>query len=368
MKKKIYYIFYFALTNFLFAQESIYVEYDPSTIAFGNSSVANIYSQMPAESNPALLTEKKGVSIFYTKRNMDLWTLIENMYYSGFGLSLESSIGNFGVTYKKLGTGEFNFTSENDPTVIGKDELYNYSVILSYAAKFFNEMLSIGGSVKTFGYDYRNIEGESRDINDNFPVAFDFGLLFSTPLFDELENTLFIGTSIHNVGTDYTMKGESEIYSISEPTETVVRYPVIYKIGFSYLIKPFQYETISPLSMFFINNFTTQINDIAYSEDKCISLGFDLTLFELASFRIGSVIYDRSTGVYGKGDVLNWRYGFGINFNPEKFGMNIPISLSFDYSWVPLDLDNVDYYFYNMIHRENLDAFNITLSYNNSIF
>lgn len=365
--KNYIWVFLILFSSIIFAQESIYVEYDPSTIAFGNSSVANIYSQMPAESNPALLTEQKGISVFYTQRNIDWWTFTRDMHYSSIGSSLETSFGSFAITYKRFSMGEISYVGFEYPEPISKGNLVDYSLSISYAKRLY-DFLSVGLTLKTFKHDYELISGQDIDYATNFPVAADFGILFSYSFFDDFENKLFAGASIQNVGTEYTLNKKYIDNPIGGITDNVMIYPKTFKIGLACLIKPFNYENISPLSLFFTAGLKTTINDISYSEDEYKSLGLDINIFEIFSFRIGGVIYDKSTGCYGKENVLNWRYGFGININPQKLSVDIPVSLSFNYSWIPLDLNNVYAIPGSSILRENLDAFNITLSYNNSIF
>lgn len=366
--RKFYFIILLFVSNYILAQESIYVEYDPSTIAFGNSSVANIYSRIPTESNPALLSEQKGISIFYAKRNINWFRMIEDLYYSSLGISLETSIGNFGLTYKNYNLGELVFITPEGPFGDASAEVYDYSISISYARKFFNELLSVGASIKTFGHHYSNLSG--LDIEENFPVAFDFGILCSESFINKDFEKLFFGCSVHNIGTKYTAEKKYIDDPIGGSTENEIKYPQIFKIGFSYLVTPFEKINITPISILFSASLNTSINsdEVQYPEDKFKSLGLDINFFEIASFRLGAVIYDESNGVYGRENKFNWRYGFGININPEKYGINIPISLSFNYTWIPLDMDNIASFFYSMIRRENLDAFNFTISYNNSFF
>ncbi|MEW6702445.1 MAG: hypothetical protein AB1298_06980, partial [Bacteroidota bacterium] len=124
---------FFYLTTF--KNTSLDVTTDVSSIALGESFVANRGSPFSFFENPAALPINEVASIFYSSRSFGWSKPTENFSYFSIGTTVNSPIGKFGFAYKNFSTGSFSVLQADGNQTIND---INKTFILSYAGNIFN--------------------------------------------------------------------------------------------------------------------------------------------------------------------------------------------------------------------------------------
>jgi len=351
-----------------FAQfTSLDINMDARAIAMGESFVANPNGLVAADNNPATLIGQKGLSIFYNRRNSVYTKGFDDIFYYSAGASLETSIGNFSLLYKRF----------KDILYLVGDGLYingryhNSTLNISYANTIC-ENLSYGINIKTFSYktelnDINLKEGES-----NNPLLFDFGLLYSPEGLinhPSINDEINFGASLVNFGTDFKVKRYTD--ANRQQNSVVVNLPRLAKVGLTYNLNIVAFAQPEFLQFTFtgeynllLNNFRFY-NQMDYEEMNSSGdgfkmnfwkLGIETTIMNVLSLRIGGISYSSSNYAVKEGN-LNLRYGLGVDLPLILIGINYPVNLIFDYALIQTeDKDN------------SLNAFNFSLRYNNPLF
>ncbi len=349
---------------------SLDVTMDARSIAMGESFVANPNGLVAADNNPATLIGLKGLSLFYNRRKPSWKDISSNNILHSFGISLETSFGNFAILYKR-----FNDDLNNYP---GPEHLsnplpfYNYTVSISYA---FNIMqnLALGINLKTHFYKSNFNNLYMKDAESNHPILADIGILYHSDgliNFPVFKDKISWGTSISNFGTDF--KPERIVYAHQEQKSFISKLPRTFNIGFSYQLNIISFQQPDFLKFIFNGEFDYLLNNYDYENFPKIEsygyedvrdikrdtwkFGLEGSVMNLLFLRIGSIVYPFES-FFSEKDKAGLSYGIGANFPFVLVGINYPVSISFDYAIIQTRVKN-----------KSFDAFSISLNYNNPLF
>lgn len=366
MKMKLFLILFFILTANSFCQiYTLEANCDARAIAMGESFVANTNGLVTADNNPATLVGQKGLSVYYNRTNLNWSDFFGNNYFTLSGISTKTSIGNFSLLYKRFNNEEIeNIMVEDKARIVTTAEPYFYTAIISYSNNIFDG-LSVGINVKTFGYKLNVTKGQAEEGESNTPVVADFGVLYNMNGFintDNIKDKLNFGTSLTNYGTDYRT---SQSYSLTIPSteKHLEKLPRMLKLGFAYELNIKNASQEGLFKFVLAGEYDNLLNKYSHYSDAqkdYWKVGMEGTLMDILSLRLGGLA-NPYTSIYGDKGVLSLKYGLGINFPFELIGINYPVSLSFDYAVMPLTNFETN-------NKKNLDAFNLSVSYNNQLF
>ncbi|RJP65715.1 MAG: hypothetical protein C4539_12830 [Ignavibacteriales bacterium] len=368
MKVKFLCLIILLLDSFSYGQNFTASEnYDARAVAMGQSFVANPKGLVAADNNPATLIGQNGLTAFYNRRNLNWSEYFGNNYYSSFGLSAKTSIGIFAVLYKRFDYSERKVTILNEGVLdVASVKPYYYSFIISYTNNILDN-LTVGINLKTLGYNLNIVQGTAEEGNCNTPIIADLGLLYHMNGFinqDKVKDKLNIGASLTNYGTDYRPGHSSlEIYYLGNtPLEKL---PRMLKLGFAYQLEV-RNDSYDNLFRFVItgeyDNLLNKFSHYTDSQKDYWGVGFEGTFLDILSLRLGGVAIPTNS-IFGEKGVLTTRYGAGVNLPLKLVGVKLPVSLSFDYAVIPIHQTNII-----SNKKKNLDAFNISVSYNNPLF
>jgi hypothetical protein len=339
---------------------SLDMNLDPRAIALGESFVANPNGLIVADNNPATLAGIRYTSIIYTKRNINWFEGTKGMYFYSIGAVGNTPIGNFAFTYKRFDMGEIETTSVSSPYGDGgKAKPYDHTFILSYARQLIGNFV-LGMNLKTHKYVDNIIIGNIKSWQYNTPVIIDIGILYNIEKLLQrsiVNDKMFLGVALENFGTDY--KGS---YQGVEHILTIPRY---FKIGFTYELAVPNKDSSNLFKFVFTGQYKNELNSYDKSGKDFWSTGFEASFYDLLSIRIGGSVQPHRS-IFGDKGILTVRYGFGIIFLLEKFGIEYPFSILFDYAVMPINARYLSSFW--KAEKKNLDAFNIQLVYNSGLF
>jgi len=271
------------------------------------------------------------------------------------------------LLYKRFDNSERKVTLLNEGVLdVASVKPYYYSVIISYANNIL-DYLTVGINLKTLGYKLNVTQSTAEEGKGNTPIVADFGLLYHMNGFvnqDNVKDKLNIGTSLTNFGTDYrSTQSPLEINNLEETH--LEKLPRMLKLGFAYQLEVSN-ESNANLFRFVItgeyDNLLNKYSHYSDSQKDYWGVGFEGTFLDILSLRLGGVALPYSS-IFGEKGALTTRYGAGINFPFKLIGVTLPVSLLFDYAVIPVQHSN-----YLSNNKKNLDAFNISVSYNNPLF
>ena len=218
-----------------FAQtSSLEVIMDPRAIAMGESFAANPSGLIHADNNPALLSQIKNNSAYYSRRNINWISFLDNFVYYSIGASGRTPIGNFALTYKRYNTGEVSYSTLEEPDITsGKVASYYHNFILTYAYQL-SEHFSFGINAKTHSYIMNVIQGDLQPADSNVPILLDAGILYSfNPIDNEEISKVNLGAALFNYGMDF----KSKTTGVGESFTRIEKLPRFCKLGIEYEFK-----------------------------------------------------------------------------------------------------------------------------------
>lgn len=336
---------------------------DARALALGQSTVADIFSQMSGIGNPATLSGVRGISAFYQDRRFDYLDFLSDYHLRVGGIALETSIGSFSLSYRRVDLGEMDITeiapNPRGYVNVGRARVFNYVGALSYALKISDPIaLGVTGKFYDLGYDW--IWGGSSASKTTPAYLFDVGILYRSSVLSSSErifDQLRIGTSLENFGTDLKNK--------TPPLESA-RMPRYWRFGFSWLFTIKKDNGFEFLHLVLNGEYRKELNPDEYEElhTDFWGIGAEFRLLTIVAVRIGEEIqpYDN---VFGKAGQWNMRYGIGIKLSPQQFGYQLPVFVSFDYAVIPLYDAN---FYFGPLQRNQIKAFTVALSYELPLF
>lgn len=337
---------------------------DAKNIAMGESFVAYNSSPNSFLENPAAISPNN-FSFFYNYRYHGWNSMYDDMGYFNTGFSLSTSIGKFGVSFGRFTTGDYSFPDNGTSVTVNmKRSAFSFC----YAYPVINNF-TVGGALKLFSTSTSNSGGANYESDSNTPVLFDLGLLYeiknliSLPGYDDKLN---LGISVQNIGNQLEEKYKFYPEFISK--NDLAEYA---RIGFAYETKMVLGEKIQAnVDITLTGEYYTLLNP--GSNDKSNvdywGAGTELKLFNIIALRAGVVVPPTQSVLHERGK-LNWRYGAGLNYPFNVWGL--PLSINFDYAYIPIEYENAEISYFDGSTtkiRENLYAFSFSLTYNGRFF
>lgn len=354
-------------TSQIFAQlssSSLIQVYDAASVSLGEAGVANKYYGIPSNINPALLNEQENFKVYVNRRSMDWIETLDDMVFLSAGIQIPTNMGNFAFNYKRFSQGEFNTVSPEGYEIVGKHEVFDHTFELLYGTRIW-EGLSAGAVIKLFTFNDRTIEG-SYNLNVNTPLYLDLGLTYK---FDELissprlNDDLILGIDIQNFGTDLTIAQNyvNDPFFGTTTRESILEVQRYIRIGFGYNLEIKSENDCNIFRFAFNAQYKNQLNNFHNdnSEKDFWGMGMEAAFYEILSLRVGA-ISNPNTNIYGIKGVFNARYGLGIQTPVITSIKNLPFKIAFDYAVIPIIHLG---YFSNSMNRNNLDAFNLSISF-----
>ncbi len=340
-------------TSSIITASSLHDLTDGRTTALGESAVARARTPLAWNSNPAALAGIDGAGIEYSGRSLD-YMGTGGPRYSSAGAFAGTPVGTFALHYNRLHLGEFQWTFDNGTT--GEtQEAYNETIALSYATDLLGPV-SLGATVKLFREELPSVVGP--EVAESNPAFYlDIGALFSARGFLDgalAADSIHGGVSVQNLGGEYTYAGVTEGMQVAQH----VRAGMAYDVGMLMEEKKPRLRASLSAEYRLLLNPPEVWDNAGYW-----GAGLEATIYDLVSLRAGAMGFPVDN-IYGKEGEPVFRYGAGLNLPFSRIGVSQPISLGFDYAFIPLDPDHR----FNDPGRSPLHAFNIRLHYNGEIF
>lgn len=332
---------YLFLSTFISAQTGLYtstfkstaldVITEPSSVAMGESFVANPFGKSSFFENPATLSGEHTSGLFYFSRSNDWMANAKGFRYSSIGISTASSFGQLAFSYNQFSTGRMLI--DNQPEQFWEEKNTVYVLAL---AKPLSSNITLGGSLKIFNHARTSNVLNNYELSSNSPLLFDIGLLYSFPKIELTERTdlrSFIGTSLQNFGQNYR-----ETDRLLNIDDQIVRLPRYLRIGFASNLQIINQSGSIDINTTITCEYKGLINPM--NEEACDvdywGGGIELTIKEYFSVRAGFFQTPEYTALYERAKFL-FRYGAGFNFPLKKIGLNIPATVSLDYTFIPIN-------------------------------
>ncbi len=366
MKSSIVVVIFISTFISTYAQfhNSLDTDTDPKSIALGESSVANIVNPT-SKSNPASLCGIQGLSAYFSRRNLDHWEMTKDYFYNSIGLAYHSNFGFLGFDYSRFNLGELPITTFENPDAVGKMIIFDHTFTLTYS-NYISEDLAFGVNLKTFSEVVKLIgeTGNKKPPRTTLPIILDLGLIYNLNGFVQEEfarDQITFGTSIQNYGSDYRTT-----WILSENTEHqyYIKLPRFFRLGMSYylsLIKNSESDYFSFLASFEYRNILNKKNQSTFW-----GIGFQSRFLDILSLRMGGIMNPYSS-IFGEEKTFTMRYGLGLNLPLKLIGIDFPVVLGFDYTFIPLK-NFAGYFYFIKNQKKNLTSFEISLTYDGILF
>jgi hypothetical protein len=335
--------------DYIYNNTSLDITTNPASVAMGESFVANPNNVSSFIENPANLSASKQLGLFYNYRSNDWIELAKNYNFISVGGSPHTSWGMIGFSLSQFSSGTNSINIYSDLTSKDVNRTYQLSV-----AKLIIPNLFIGASIKIFNHS-KNGEGIQSNIGSNNAYLFDLGLRYRVDLGSkpEFQNEFNFGAAVQNIGTDYKEKN-----SFFSDQYNLIRLPKYLKIGFAYNLQLNNLSGTSNIEATVTGQYKNLLNPLSFEATNVDYWGAGLEIFIKSIFtaRVGffqlpekSVIYNRANPIL--------RYGFGFVLPFEKLGIYIPLVMSIDYTFIPINSTSTmmdGYSFNNMLHAIGL--------------
>lgn len=350
---------------------SIDVPTDPHGIAMGESFVSMPNNNAAMFYNPAGLAGLSHISLSYSKRSMDWVSFFDQMKYYSFTATIPTSFVNIGLLYNRFSAGDLLYTTNQNPEGDGTTiSLYDHTIGIGLARQY-DERLSFGLSVKTFNSIVK-VQGSSAGSVTGFPkttrlpVLFDFGILYIIPLNDENSSFLHqlnLGLSVQNVGSTLKQEQQTTILGTQTTTRYTTTMPHYLRVGFSYCYTMHgdSFEALDPIGVRATAEYRNATNSRNARKDYW-GFGISLTLFEIASARLGGYIAP-FTSIYGNEGSTAARYGFALHAPMKKLGFGMPLVLDAEYTSIPVN--SIPYF---TEQKKSLAVFSLGIQYEYELF
>lgn len=339
MKKEILAILIFSISLFgqsfkdkyTFKNTSLDVIINPESVAMGESFVANYFSPASFLENPANLFLKNNTSIFYNTRSLNWFAGVENYKYTSIGGTLRFVFGDLAIAYNEFRTG-------NNYLLTNASEERNSTLVFGISKKLTKDF-NAGVNVKFFSHK-RNTNPELNNrLESSTAILFDFGSFYS--LFNVSENIfkhqLTIGTSFQNFGADYK---EKDFYFGNE--YQLIRLPKFFRIGIAYNLQFKNSIDQNDFEILITSNYKGLLNPLINEKGDVDywGAGSQFRIKELFVVRVGVIQTPENIIYYDRAKPI-LRYGLGINLPLTKLGLEIPLTISADYSFIPINQINI---------------------------
>ncbi|MEW6041674.1 MAG: hypothetical protein AB1633_09145 [Elusimicrobiota bacterium] len=370
MKKLIASIF-FVSTILLTAQEgSNYtiqgtpadIVVDAKNISMGESFVAYGNSINSFFENPAAVSDNN-LTFFYNYRYHGWNSMLEDMNYFNAGASVSASFGKFAFSYNKFSSGDISINNDNN------SYKFTYTLFSIILAKDLFNNFTVGFGIKFFNSKSTSNSIEFGNTNSNTPTLIDFGVLYAI---NKLVNSpsytdkLSFGISVQNFSDE--LKETNSLYPNIEMINELAKYA---RIGFAYETKMILGEkTHTNVDITITGEYYRLLNPGAGEEANVDywGAGTELKFFNIIALRTGVVVPPTQSVLYERGK-LNWRYGAGLNYPFNVWGL--PLSIYFDYAYIPIRSDDAEIIYFNNSSskvRSNFYAFSFSIGYNGRFF
>jgi hypothetical protein len=356
-----------------FKSTSLDVITNAESAAMGESFVANSKNNYSFFENPASLPFTAAAQAFYNYRDEFLMVSNSANYFS-IGATTVLPYGRFGISYNHFSTGPLPYDSATTSNDI------NRTVIISYANNVLDN-LSIGVSIKFFNHRSSNTLGIVNETESNTSVLCDLGMLYSFPSLvrtNRIDGGLAIGASIQNLGSDYKERNNSFSNLTTEFSKIIL--PRYLRVGFAFnfsfkgygqnssnvdFLLTGEYKNLmNPMGQRPIKNQFTEIFD-EHDKRDYYGFGFEGTIWKLLSLRIGGYrIPEDSNQLFDRGKFY-FRYGAGIDLPLRRAGIELPVNIKIDYTFIPAnEITNFDNSGNPIQVKSTLHVFSISVSYN----
>ncbi len=375
MNAKLFLLVFILFVNSITAQSSRYtfkgtsldVVTDAVSVGMGESFAANPYCISSFSVNPASIKIVSSPTAFYNYRSQNWMSGTNGFNFISLGGLVNTSSGTFALSYSRFSTGKF----EMMPGYFHDNINQTFSISNSFIL-FKN--LRLGVSVKQFSFSQIS-EGEfkySLESKNTFLV--DFGLLYKTINISNRRSNLEInlGASIQNFGTDFQLR---EFFDGKQQAEKTIPLPRYFRIGSSSNFNMLNADGKSDFNVLFTAEYHALLNA---TEDESVNkdywgAGLQVTINNLFSARIGAINSPENNILFDRAKFL-FRYGAGIVFDFERFGIAIPFLVKADYSLIPINQQSflitspANPSGVEETSSKNLHAVSITIQYTNPLF
>ncbi|MBD3179616.1 MAG: hypothetical protein GF417_08375 [Candidatus Latescibacteria bacterium] len=304
-------------------------------IAMGAACVADPYRVTSFRSNPAAFSDEPGVKGYYSRRFMDYLDSNRSMIYGQeaclYSTGAVINLGRVGLAldYTRLEQGRFESVSTiytPQGALEGVFEPYWHTMTAALAADIYGG-LKAGAAIKYHnrnylpGYDY---EGA---------YLFDLGIIYGLNGF--FDRTTFndhfcLGLSVQNTGgkLSYSNLGEIEL-------------PRFLRLGFSYQLARRVESDEEMLRLLFAGEYRRYLNYDDREDDfdrDYYGFGIEGRLYQWAYLRVGG----GNDPVWGVENRFNPALGAGADIPFSGFGIDVPVDLKFDYTYLFLEDSEYD--------------------------
>ena len=331
---------------------------DPRSMGMGESFVAVPSNPSALMYNPAGLAGLQGSSISYSRRALNVVSLIDEMMCYSLTGTVAVPFGAFAVQYNRKLVGTFPVTTAENPDGEFELTVYSYDVAIGFGTRL-TDGLALGVAAKY----YRAV------LSPEPGYLFDLGLLYTLPpLHDQhvINDSLSVGLSVQNI---YSQKD----YSIGTPSGSFVvksYLPEYFRLGIAYALRlpPNDRSALAPIAFVVTGEYRNLLNDIAYAYNGRAywGVGLETTVFEFLSLR-GGAAFSPFTSFDGERDRPAYRYGFGLNLPLRKLGSGIPLIISFNYAVEPLN-QIVNPYVAGFTEKSSLPSLSLDLHYDANLW
>jgi hypothetical protein len=340
---------------------------DPRSVAMGESFVGLPSNPAALMYNPAGLAGLTGMNISYSRKNLD-WFIRDWSIWS-VNATVGTSFGVFAAQYNRKSMGTIPVTTEQYPDGNGSEiTLYSHDVAFGYAYRL-PVGLAIGASAKY----YDLVETLSGPLNSGIGTwkstpayLFDFGLTYTLPRLhsqDAVEDSITVGLSYQNIGSrweyEYTPSPDQHVLVGNYRGPVFYQMPEYFRVGLSYAlrVRPAEEQALTPFSALLSGEFRSlqaPLQSTAYlmyygpippvPETSYWGIGVEFTIYEFFSVR-GGATFRPYTDVEGERDRASFRYGAGLHIPFRRIGLDVPLTVSFQYTVIPVSEPTSSYVF-----------------------
>jgi hypothetical protein len=349
--------------SYTYKNTSLDVVTNPASVVMGESFVANVNSVASFIENPANLNTTSKTGFFYNIRYQN-WNEFSKKYqFSTVGAILNSSFATIGIAYSKFTSGlvMMHMINQSETT-----EESNQTMSFSLSKKLLKD-LTIGVGIKIFGHSRTSSLGSISGLDSKSAFLFDIGALYSIKFNNNQSRNLYdlnFGLAFQNFGTDY-----KELDNIFAKEFRYVRLPKYLKLGFAFDTQLRNNSGSNDFEVVITGQYKCLTNPLKREKTDVDYWGggTEFTIKETFVARAGFLqtpeywlIYDRAKPMF--------RYGFGVIIPLHKIGVNLPLVLSADYSFIPINDISISALNGTVDTKKLLKAIGITLQYGSSLF
>lgn len=311
---------------------SLDIPVDPRTTAMGESFVAVPAYVGAMTSNPAGLAGIKGISLSYGQINENEGNIRSSGYHSFKG-AVHTPFVDIGLLYTRHNHGTFLFTTEEYPDGPGQEfNPYEYTVGIGIAKKIGD--FSVGAGAKRFDRSGMYFPSSIYKTTVTKPLLFDLGVQYTHSFSsndDAPNQQMSIGMCFQNAGEDIWTESIS-VYSQQTLSRfvTTIDLPQYLTIGIAYHFQTHAEvdERLMPFHFTITGEYRNRTNAHQDTRRDNWGVGVEGIVYEIVSFRIGGYGYHEESFV---------RLGAGLCAPLVKLGLDLPVSVRFEYAAMPDD-------------------------------